>query len=1694
MTNNQAALTYYEQLRQSSPVELVQLTDSLNQNQTDPLHQQLNEGWAKALIPQKPKKFVLKPFPQFSDPPSTPIQTDPTDTDEINNSHEIQQSKVESFLATPRMTKITDVKPFSQFSKPLATNPFSFSIPEETLDFECLIGVELKKIILPTFEANTEYFGTLQLISKTAKKYISEPVFFKFTQINVTFSQTNQSKVFFQIRNQTDDIFLFCYLHKLSKDSPNKTLMAFNIAPLFNTTDFIDNIAFSDKWKPVAEFFEPPSPTKNDPSPVPQEVKIRTEMAITHISDKEAIQQMKFSYTWRPLSNDNLVALPIEILPTTTTPIASLYQLRLVLNNPPKNSLLYFKAIVVNGEQKVNAKDSETTLKGLKVFPTPDGQLTDAYISATAPSINCISVLESMRIFINWEDIRRDTHIIFFIMSRDLPTGKKEKKPPKDKVYKVGIIPLRNEKAELTFQRQINLWDFGKVPKGYLEPQKKEKMKKTFLEYHIVLPPIYYSHSYCSDICKIDINHADPLIVSNPQFHLSNVIFPILSHILSQKMEFSGFDNLLQILDAYLNEGDPKLSVIEKRKEQLSYWLFTSFDPSICQVDFICEIIGSHLKTKSEFIRKKETIDAMKQVSQLDDKKDKSNKKKLEQLDPNVYLTYTNGTKAIQFIDRCFNHLKFFFDLITVCLVSKIPEYKLNTTIVDTPMRNRIVTFFTDFSKSLYHPKRKLNDLVEAYIKTFYLVYPFFTANEIAHISTRILQSFTSYVEDDPNSSDPSQPNKEKEKRVKLEFIKFGLYFLKAISTTPAFFVAAAANLPEFKISQKAWSSLYSGFQSQISLLIYNLFKYDFNDMESRKRYADLCDFISYLPPQLESIQDAEARHQVITLFLSTVEIITENFDKIKDHNLKFTLIPFIILVLNESDEDVLKTLFGSTPSSSKDSFILFLASLMTVVNEQNNQYKYNYIEQISKRILNFLLLVINNYKTSMDNLVELLKVMIFENKYQTALNYPYFYNFISQVMELYLCNRFMVNTLANNIQTHQHSMRCLCTSLLSCQIYCDYKLNNDIVRSSLDMLDSLTTILWKLTPEEIELYKVFLNLLYQLDSRYKNQAFENLVKERIDAAMIIAESIIEQMTSNLPHEAKCHQTMKIADQYKAFPSMRIKWLQQILSINIGVKNYLSAFITQLHIISLVTTVYDYMKEHKRMIGQESTKQEEILPDPPTHLMIVRPLENSDKRYTYTHPQIYLDFNFHPELVDEINIPFKDFQESSFELLGDFDFDMLEKEMVLAFDLGMKADLPYTLRPLASLLIRWFYNQRNFVGMGNACKSLQLALNGISTKTSTLTHDIDIQFYLVERHEQSKQPIREVYCVRLNQNVEDGITKNLSLGNLESNYKKSDTKVLDEPTDDVFIQNISSKERFGDLSLNICEFHGTNQCKSTNEGVCILRLQPTDNFPLDNEDPHYWSHFQTRVTPKLIINNNQDANSTIPIVVLETKDAAPHYKMTITVSDYNVELLTRVEIVKKEMFYYAAVLDLLSDNLETYFEVDDPEMWGVTPNELYSREFVEKIGILVSMFLPLQPNLQYFLTNKLPEQQTTAEDFVKSIQLPEKPTENVDEVVSMKTLINALRINQPDEAEQLVKDIMAPSLTRALLVFLRAKKDLMPYMDSPTDKFDRKVNDVFGLVNQFLGYYNQDLVDKTDFYTGKENQVSQTFKFEKQFD
>ena len=312
---------------------------------------------------------------------------------------------------------------------------------------------------------------------------------------------------------------------------------------------------------------------------------------------------------------------------------------------------------------------------------------------------------------------------------------------------------------------------------------------------------------------------------------------------------------------------------------------------------------------------------------------------------------------------------------------------------------------------------------------------------------------------------------------------------------------------------------------------------------------------------------------------------------------------------------------------------------------------------------------------------------------------------------------------------------------------------------------------------------------------------------------------------------------MKIADANKNFPSFRMKWLKKIVLINSRNGYYNAAFVAQIHICALISTIIlnkdkieFFNQNHEKMNFLNETEFDEIdslidfnhpvvknLSQNPTttsnspqssqndqipfNLIITRPFLRSGNQVLSE-----TEFKFIPSVLVETTIDFDSLHPDFYFLLGDFTLKMLKKNLKEAVRIGLKAKLYYDVRCILSILLRIAIFENDGETIGKISSFFKETYIGALTVNSTPS-GYSVIFYMKDNF---------IFCIDEGKSIEEGgiqvnrIDKDSGLTEKNHCFSIYRTRITENDIDQISSQNEKSDKNEGDFTLKMTQYTTTN--------------------------------------------------------------------------------------------------------------------------------------------------------------------------------------------------------------------------------------------------------------------------------------------
>lgn len=1246
----------------------------------------MHNKWAKAAFLQSSNQCVVKPVKKLAQPDLKPIynENSPSEQDKNTLKGQINEESISKFLKSPLKTQIEGIPPISF---PREINELDFLLPNVLASYfkprDGYVTISLGSFdLIDPFQLG-EVNGIIFLYDIKQFQVLSEPIYIQKVQDLLKFTQPMTDNVYIPINLISPDVQILCILYTTTPQTLGCRIpFAFAFAQIFNeNNEFIKSITqFPELWnvvekdllKEIRKYLE----TKERKSVI----KIKISIEIHY----EPSLERQFTYSWSQNLNNNYCVTRFPPPSFTPTPISYFYNIAMKLPSQQQGEYVFFKAFFC--ETLDNPRSPATTpfFEG-----TESTAFESIYISTALMSDTKLHFADVLRIYID-HDISNNAHLVLHIFSVNAQTGISN-------MFGICIIPFYDGQVPLNHDRyKFPIYDPKSIPKNIL---KISKAGKTYIKCNVRLPAAYFPPYELNGI--ITPTSADQIVAPA----ISNINTDILAR---QAIEITG--KILSFIAPNTAQQLMNLFDVLNKEEilpVLKTWIFNVMDPTIFEEpgkkpNFIYSLCHSFrfIITENFPIEKRDSNEDQKILNQL------------------AFIIPI----VLDILIVCISTPKFYYDpKDVISLLDCIPRIiakscqSKSTVVTKSPTKlpdnrkSRVSTVHLDTKienhVSIMHAKtRPASDVNTAFANFISFFMPYVEFSQISPL----LQNYFTLLNDYKKYST---------NKVNFSYLQFSL--LIPFSYTPHFIVNYAlmcktpSNKPNLSPYVPMISSIYLALMHSLHAL----------DSDSIELALTFFLRISILSDELPD----KIAHKIAFILLPLLDTIMKEFDSFyfqKNLRLQQYLIPILIFLFKKLEKEQIRTFFNSLGSNFQNHFISLLQKITKNVMEsviikkptyEKPEIELNYFDEITHHFLNFILTIIDYIEQCIPQVVELMIDLY--NEYQPIDNVNLFYDVCAQIVDKYQCNRSLVKWLLELLLfENQHETRCMATALLIKVLKSDFQKNGSIVISSVDLMDSLTGVLLSIPVPKISIYKLLISQIIKITPSFQIKDFTNLVSERMKAAQIIIDVVEEQKKSVLPAEIRCQRLMRIADQYKTFPSMRLKWIFEIVRVNLEDENYVSAFLAQLHVVCLIASVL----EMKKNITESKTPRS-------FYLSTTQPMRTALIESATTKQ----DFSFNKAVLveNQINI-------DKTTTLHEFTMEYLLENLAEAIKLGNQANQFYTLRPLFSLQTRLYYSSRSAKDLHEVFNNLAESISKIHC-VNTSTYNSNLTFLLVDK---------QIYC------------------------------------------------------------------------------------------------------------------------------------------------------------------------------------------------------------------------------------------------------------------------------------------------------------------------------------------------------------
>ncbi|EAX92407.1 hypothetical protein TVAG_482830 [Trichomonas vaginalis G3] len=472
-----------------------------------------------------------------------------------------------------------------------------------------------------------------------------------------------------------------------------------------------------------------------------------------------------------------------------------------------------------------------------------------------------------------------------------------------------------------------------------------------------------------------------------------------------------------------------------------------------------------------------------------------------------------------------------------------------------------------------------------------------------------------------------------------------------------------------------------------------------------------------------------EERTRVASALLPLLHIFYTNYDlSIMKKNKEITelVFPSVLFIISYCTPKAIKAFFDSL-STMQIQFMNFLGQILEHIKRGKN---LQLLHDATRRILTFISLCQDSFKDLDNSVFEIFRNCFYPS--QSKSNYSLIYSVGEMILNFqqHEQRKNVISHCVNLQLSNSKDERSLGIALTLYAFKSDYEKYKSIVVSSTDFMDCLATKLFNCSAAHIFTFTFMLNILKDIASSSEGpynhpSELSQLVLERINASFVVVEGVVSQRDVVYPVDVNALNLMRIADQYYEMPSMRVKWLRQIVINARLAEDFSSAFVAQMHVVALCSAA------NSALCKKFDRNEDDIE---------VLTMRRTSIRERNGDLFLNCDFtSFIPGLEKDLNI--KNLCVSA-DLLQDFTEDIVIAELELAENLCRQACLYQPLYKIHSLLIRGYHNTRDY-------KSIAEDLKSFSSDCGKATNNIipPLSYFLLETKDEKMNVKRQVFCL-----------------------------------------------------------------------------------------------------------------------------------------------------------------------------------------------------------------------------------------------------------------------------------------------------------------------------------------------------------
>ena len=1415
------------------------------------------------------------------------------------NSEIFDISKIKKFLNQTNSKELFPIKA-EDLSKYTDLNNY---YEKSNKDFRYLHnnGYGLLKFTLEQIDVDVkeQIIGFLQIYDSKQYKHLSDRVYFRTVNGELQFSQTNKKTVFFQL-NANQNVQLLCVLSK--KVNASNIPFAISSVPLFDPdSNFLQSKQFPPNFNKIGNETLIDSILQILNNTVTGDV-IRVMLTFSTELVYELGKDEKLNYIWcnnevKNIDNSFLFIPSIPNSSFVTPPIITLSNFKMYFKVPPKCNMISLKIYLLH--------DPDTEPQQRFIVPY-SSNIESLYITLSQPSKFDITFQENLNIFVDQNTIYPNEHIVIQIAGDSEPIA-------------IAYFKIPSKSG----QYSATIFEQSTFPPNYLS--KNNKLKKITLTMDVKVPENIFLPKQIQNLT----NNPSELITSlnldeikhQSEDALYDNFIPLLSTIvenINNEETAKKLIELISIIDQkrFIKAVKPWMDYFFEPKDSESTYKFIDIFTNICENYFT-------MNNKQEMRNISLTFSFVYDLINITllRRKNASMMNNISKIKPLLMKTIALIVRSLSYISE--KNLEDFQENSPLFALNESFSNVLRTILIVSSKQNSYVfsQIFLTYIRALEREKENMieeedkliemqkqlqkNEKDNKHDKNQKVQQNFTKQNKYLYVTFLILRSYFSILQKNDNfitlsieSIDLNYFNSEKFNKIFISpyskylsplFLEisnqvFTLYSRDSISKENSFSsLGSSSSQPDLLINSSHTSPVR--IQQQLSQQqIRPPVTKPPAEINAEILMSISIISLSLISLQGESLSDDDMKRKIAASLLPMLQEIFISYETIiiqKNQILKDKLIPSVLFIINYSPIPLLKQ-FYETLGSMQISFINFLIQLTKLIviqvtgkspTKENPCFEQTILSEFTKRTFYFIYQVRESLNSLDGELVSLIQEL--NSDYQPLENIDYFFLVSSLVLEKQNqdVRRSLIKYTFTLLCKESCEIKNFAASLFMQSFKADYSETKSIFLSSIEFMDSMTDFMFNYTSKNIiNTCMNMLNILIDVSSQLEDRILSNKAKERFEASVVVAQCVIKQKdNADMPPEINCRTLMRIADQYKEIPSMRLKWLRQIVVININAQDYISAFIAQMHIIALECKTMNAKSYSKTKVDVKESFN--IITTQPVHRMNER--MNTNRLYEDA------DFAFIPSLKVELE-PFTDNLPQS--LLADFSEDQIDQDFEHCIELGKQAGLYYLLRVINSLRFRLQYIKRDYSSIYKMFSSVSSDLTNVPIKENHIVSPLS--YFLVEwrKDNTSAGTQRFVYTVPVKQELK-------------------------------IISILNGKNRFNGLEANLCTHHSEN-CRE--RGVCVIPLKRYKNDK--SHDNKFFDYYCNEFYQPLTLS---ETDENYKIIYVKTKDCIPHYRMSVDVIEYKIISKTIAEIAEEVVKQDIDILNDATNSLSSWIPSSD---------------------------------------------------------------------------------------------------------------------------------------------------------------------------